>query len=381
MSNKIEVDTKTFMRFWLVLAGLIAIGLFLYMARTGLLIVGTAIFLAIALNPLISKISKHMPSKSRTLATLISYILVIGVIGGILWLVVPIIVSESVRFAENMPGLIERNADSWSAVNSFIETHNLAGLRDQVFATINNIATNFTKELAPNIINSVSQIASGITALVLILVLTFLILVEGPTLYDGFWAHFKKNQKISRWRSISIKVSNVVSGFVGGQLVVALIDALVSTLAVFVLCLIFGAPTGLALPLGVITGTLSLIPLFGAIVGGVIVAALLAFNVPIAGLIFIIFFIIYQQVEANIIAPKVQSKRAKLPPLIILVSITIGIYLFGLLGAIVAVPLAGCIKVLFDESTNATAGGEGNANTGAKSEPKTISGNAKSDRG
>ncbi|MDR2336930.1 MAG: AI-2E family transporter [Candidatus Nomurabacteria bacterium] len=349
MSNKIEVDTKTFVRFWLVLVGLIAVGMFIYTARMGLFIVGASAFLAIALNPLISAISKHLPGKSRSLATLISYVLVISVLGGILALVVPIIISESVRFAENMPELIEKNADSWTAVNNFIESHNLNGLRDQVFSTISGVANNFTKELVPNLINSASQIASGVTALILTLVLTFLILIEGPVLYNSFWARFKKNEKSRRWRMVLLRLSGVITGFVSGQLVVALIDALVSTTAVFILCLIFGVPTGLALPLGLITGTLSLIPLFGAIVGGVIAAALLAFNAPIAGLVFIIFFVIYQQVEANIIAPKVQSKRANLSPLIILVAVTIGIYLFGLLGAILAVPLAGCIKVLFDE--------------------------------
>jgi predicted PurR-regulated permease PerM len=358
MSNKIEVDTKTFVRFWLVLIGLVAIGLFIATARVGLFIVGASIFLAIALNPLISKISKHLPGKSRSLATLISYILVIGVIGGILALVVPIIISESIRFAETMPEIIEKNADNWSAVNNFIESNNLGAIRDQFFAAINDMANGFTKDFAPNLINGMGQIASGATALILILVLTFLMLVEGPEMYDNFWKRFKKSEKSQRWRSVLIKISEVITGFVSGQLVVALIDALVSTIAVFTLCLIFGVSAGLALPLGLITGTLSLIPLFGAIVGGVLVAILLAFSAPLAGLIFIVFFIIYQQIEANIIAPKIQSKRANLPPLIILVAVTIGIYLFGLLGAIIAVPLAGCIKVLFDEYSNDAAKAE-----------------------
>jgi predicted PurR-regulated permease PerM len=113
--------------------------------------------------------------------------------------------------------------------------------------------------------------------------------------------------------------------------------------------MIFGFSYGLALPLGLITGVLSLIPMFGSFIGGALVALLLAMNSLWAGIIFIIYTIIYLQVEANVVSPKIQSKGMRLPALLVLSAVTIGVYMFGLIGAIVAIPIAGCIKVLVEE--------------------------------
>ena len=128
-----------------------------------------------------------------------------------------------------------------------------------------------------------------------------------------------------------------------------MINAASTAIVVFILCLIFRLSPGLALPFGLITGVFSLIPMFGSFIGGALVALLLAFNVWGAGLAFIIYTIIYLQVEANVISPKVQGKGLQLPALVVLASVTIGVYTFGLLGAILSIPIAGCVKVLLEE--------------------------------
>ena len=130
---------------------------------------------------------------------------------------------------------------------------------------------------------------------------------------------------------------------------VAVIDGMTTTLVVLILSMVFGFSAGLAIPMGLISMGLYLIPLFGPIIASIVISAILAFNMPLAGLCFLVFYIIYQQVENNIIAPKIQGRGLAMSPLIILVSITIGMYAFGLLGTIIAIPVAGCIKVLFDE--------------------------------
>jgi len=79
------------------------------------------------------------------------------------------------------------------------------------------------------------------------------------------------------------------------------------------------------------------------------VSLILLFSSPLAGIVFAVFYIVYAQIENNGIAPKIQGNALKLSPLIILASITIGVYIAGLLGAIVAIPIAGCMKVIIDE--------------------------------
>ena len=142
----------------------------------------------------------------------------------------------------------------------------------------------------------------------------------------------------------------VVTGYVTGQLTVSSIGAVTAGAVVFILSLIFpGVPSNLALPTVAIAFTLSLIPMFGATIGGVIVTLLLISNNLTAGIIFAIFFIIYQQIENNFISPTIQSKRVELSPLAVLASVTVGLYVFGLAGGIISIPVAGCVKVLLED--------------------------------
>ena len=101
--------------------------------------------------------------------------------------------------------------------------------------------------------------------------------------------------------------------------------------------------------MGLITMVFYLIPMFGQIIGCSLVSLILLFSNPLAGIVFAVFYIVYAQIENNGIAPKIQGDALKLSPFIVLVSVTIGVYVAGLLGAIIAIPLAGCVKVLVDE--------------------------------
>jgi len=108
-------------------------------------------------------------------------------------------------------------------------------------------------------------------------------------------------------------------------------------------------PAGLTFPTAAITFVLSLIPMFGATIAGLLIAALLAFNNLPAAIIYIVYFFIYQQIENNFVAPQVQAKKIELSALAVLGSVTIGLYLFGIVGGIIAIPIAGSIRVLLDE--------------------------------
>ena len=92
--------------------------------------------------------------------------------------------------------------------------------------------------------------------------------------------------------------------------------------------------------------------MFGQFIGGSLVTLVLFFSAPLAALIFAIVYIIYAQIENNLISPKIQGDALKLQPVVILSAIIIGMYMFGLLGAIIAIPIAGCIRVLIDEYPN-----------------------------
>lgn len=141
-----------------------------------------------------------------------------------------------------------------------------------------------------------------------------------------------------------------MSGYVVGQLTVSTIGATAAGLFVFILSFIFPeVDPNLAMPTAAVTFVLSLIPMFGATIGGVLIAVLLALNSIPAALIYALYFVVYQQIENNLIAPHIQAKRIDLTALMILGAVTIGLYMFGVVGGIIAIPIAGTVRILIEE--------------------------------
>jgi predicted PurR-regulated permease PerM len=174
-------------------------------------------------------------------------------------------------------------------------------------------------------------------------------LTEGPRILDKIWGYFGNGKNARRSQHVIARLATTVSKYVTSAVTVSLINACSTAIATFIICLIFKISPGLALPFGLITGVFSLIPMFGSFIGGALVALLLGFNAMWAGIAFIIYTIIYLQIESNIISPKVQGKGMNLPALVVLSAVTVGVYTFGLAGAIISIPIAGCIRVLVEE--------------------------------
>lgn len=349
MKVKIEIDTRTLVRFWLVVIGFGLAALAIYASISALLILGAALFFAIALSPSVNYFAKFLPGKSRVLSTAISYIVVISVLGGIFFLAVPPIVEQFAKFTQSVPELINSASKQYSGLHSFIDQYQLQTQADKIGKAMSDGATNYVSGIGTNLINSIGSAFSIFTAGILILVLTFLMLVEGPTWLDRLWGVYNNSARMKHHKKLMTKMYGVVTGYVVGQLSISAIAGLVAGVAVFVMALVFGIPTNLAIPAATIIFVLSLIPLFGETIGNLIVSIVLVLNNPTAAAIFLIFFILYQQVEANYISPKIQSKRNNLSALAILTAVTIGVYFMGIIGAIISIPVAGCIGILAED--------------------------------
>ena len=346
---KVTVDTKTFIRFWLVILGFAAAGFLLFKAATGLLIIGAALFIALAINPLVRKLAKVIPGKGVKLPIAIAYLIVIGCLTAFLAIVIPTIVNETVNFAKNLPETVKTVSNSFSWLNDFGESIGIKDLQGEIVNNVQNVSTGIAKDLSANFATSIGAIGSFLAAFILVLILALFMLTEGPAIVEQFWNNFKGDPQSERAHHVFDRMADVVSKYVSNALTVALINACCTATMVFVLALFFRLDPGLALPFGLITGVFSLIPMFGSFIGGALVALLLAFNVWGAGLAFIIYTIIYLQIEANVISPKIQGKGLQLPALAVLAAVTVGVYMFGIPGAIISIPIAGCIKVLIEE--------------------------------
>lgn len=355
MKVRIEIDTKTFVRFWLVVIGFAFAILALYSARTALLIIGIAAFLALALNGPVSRLARRLPDRSRTLSTAISFTVVVAILAIVIFLVVPPIVEQTAKFIDNAPAMVSSISQQWHGVGEFIQKYHLQPQIDQAINALKSDAGRWATAFGGNVISSVGSVLSFAAAGLLTLVLTFLLLVEGPVWAGRVWSMYENRTRMKHHRKIARRMAGVVGGYASGQLTVSGIDAMCAGAVVFILSQIFHeVPTNLALPTITIAFTLSLIPMFGATIAGVIISVLLAFNSIPAGIIFAIYFMIYQQIENNFISPTIQAKRIELSPLIVLVSVTIGLYTFGIVGGIVSIPIAGCVKVLVEEYMEST---------------------------
>ena len=351
-TTKVQIDTKTFIRFWLVIIGFLAAGYLLFAARKGLLIIGCALFFALAIKPLISHIASLFPKKNKThkLPIALAYLVVVGFICAFIAIVVPTIISETAKFAKNLPSIVDSATNNLTFIDNIGDTLRINNFREEAIGKIREFSQSFVKldNVGSTLTNSVAALGSAIATIILTLVLAFFMLTEGPGINKKIWSNFK-GSGAKKAEHVVYRLSQTISTYVSSAITVALINACFTMIAIFILSIIFGLNPGLALPFGLITGVFSLIPMFGSFIGGTLVALLLGFSQIGAGITFFVYTIVYLQIESNIISPKIQGKGMNLPALAVLSAVTIGVYTFGLLGAIISIPIAGCIRVLIEE--------------------------------
>ena len=349
MKVRIEIDTKTFVRFWLVVMGFGLAGLAIYSAKDALVLLGISLFLALALNRPVAAIAKKLPGKSRLGGTALAYTTLVLLLGCVIWFVIPPIVQQSAKFVESIPSIIDQASSQWRGVNDFIDKNNLRPQVDSMMENIKQQSSSWATSVGTNLLSSVGSLASFLGSLFLVLVLSFLMLLEGPTWVKRLWGLYNDEEKMERHKKLVGRMYNVVTGYVSGQLTVSGIDAILSGFVVFVLSLTFPViNSNLAMLTVMATFVLTLIPMFGATIAGALISLLLFFNNMTAGVIYAIYFVVYQQIENNFVSPSIQSKKVELSALTVLVAVTIGLYVGGLLGGLVAIPVAGVVKVLLD---------------------------------
>lgn len=358
MSRQIEVDTKTFIKFWLVILAFVLAGLFIIKAWNGLLIVLIAAFFAIALKPLANKIDRIDKRKSRSsLSSVVAVVLVVLGITAVIAFAAPVIVNETSHFIGQVPEIISDSLGHGRMIDRFGRLIGIIDLGEQLLSALKDFSSSLVSNLSGFAMTSVTAVAGFLTSAILTIVLTILFLLQGPELIDKFWTVMsgKNDKRTVVAKRIVDRMAGVVAKYVSGQLTVALIDGAVVASSIAILSLIFGFSMGLAIPMGLIAVILYMIPMFGPIITCILVSLLLFISSPWSGLAFAIFYIIYEQIANNVISPKIQGKGMALPPLVILIAITIGMYTFGLIGTLVAIPIAGCIKVLVEEYPNIKA--------------------------
>jgi predicted PurR-regulated permease PerM len=307
-------------------------------ARSVIVYILIAIFLALAINPLVAWLMRH-GLNSRGLASSTACLLVLIGIAGIGYAFIPTLVDNVNNFVDAVPGYVHDLTKGKGRLG-FLETKYQVVEKLEKYVKqggakkllgLSGAAITVTKSALNIIVGSVT-----------VAFLTFFMLLEGPAWVERFYGLLPAESQ-PRWRTVGHGIYRQVGGYVTGNLVISLIAGSLTT---FVL-LLLGVPYAVAL--GLIVGLLDLIPLVGATIAAVIIAAVAFLHSIIAGIVVIVFFVVYQQVENHILQPLVYHRTVALSPLAILISVLIGAELAGVLGALAAIPVAGAIQVLIQD--------------------------------
>lgn len=335
---EVTVSNRTVIRILLiVVATMLAISA-VRQASHALLLIFTAFFLALALNAPVSWISQHIPGKrkgSRSLATALSFLLVVSFILGFFASIVPPLVRQTNNFISAAPRLVEQAQNENNGVGKFIKRYNLESQVD----TFSDELGSRLKGASGAAVSTLGKIGSSAFAVLTILALTFMMLTEGPRWLRLFKdmipdEHHEHAEKLAR------DMYKVVKGYVNGQVILA---ALAATLILPVMIIL-----GISYPIAmmVIVFICGLIPMVGHTIGAVIVTLVALFTSPVAALILLAYYFLYQQIENYLVQPRIQANSTNMSPLLVFSSVIIGVSFSGIFGGLVAIPIAGCIRIV-----------------------------------
>ncbi len=352
MKVKIEIDTKTLIRFWLVIFGFIILAGAIWIAKDVLIMIIIAAFLALALNSPVAKIAKILPgsSKNRVGATAVAYLIIVLIFGALFSVLTPIITDQVKHFSKDLPQIVQNYTGEQSGIRRFITENHLEGMISQAVDSVTRSINSSVSKLGDVFFGSIASIVGWIISLFMVLAMAFLMLVEGPDLIDKIFKVFYTDKILEKnHRRILSRMYGTVSGYVSSIVTICSISATCGSIATAILALIFDFPISLIAPIAVLLFIFGMIPMVGTTIAGVLSALIIGLNSPTAGLIFLAYFLIYQQIENNVISPMVQARNNQLSALIIFIALTVGVYAFGLLGALLAIPLAACAKIIIQE--------------------------------
>jgi predicted PurR-regulated permease PerM len=334
------LSARAILRIVLIIVGVVLCLYLIYRLRKPITWIMIALFLSVALSPAVNALNRYM---RRGLAIGAVYLGLLGAVVGLGLVLIPPIVSQVNKLADDAPqyaqdvqDYVNKNKRLRKLEKDYKITDKLKTEAEKLPSKLGN-AAGVLKDIGFGIVNS-------LFALVTILVLTAFMLSSGPQWRAGF-LNLQPPERRVRFERILDRMANAVSSYVIGAFTVSLIDGV----AAFIVLTILGVP--FAAPLAVVMGTMSLIPLIGATIGAVIVGIVTAFSgdFPSDVIIWAIYAVVYQQFENNVIQPLVQQRTVQVHPFLVLVSVLCGASLLGVLGALVAIPIAASIEILVKE--------------------------------
>lgn len=346
---KLDLDNSTIIRFWLILFAILGTLSLVYWARQALVIVGLSVFLAVAINPLVTRLSQtKLFHQRRAQAALLAYLTLAVIVILAVVLILPALVEQLSTIVKNIPEAINNSLDALSKTKIF-ENWDVAQLKTSLSGLFDAKKQSWLELLSGSLVNGIGSAVTSIFSIILTFVISLMLSIELPSIKQYVFSFYRDKKQKAHHQGLLTRMYAVIVGFVSGQMMVALINAAIGSLVIFILSYLFPLPQGMIVLFGLILLLGAVIPMFGSTIGMLISALFIVLYSWQAALIFVLYYLIYQQIEGNVIGPMIQSKRVDLSALLILISITLGTFMFGILGGVIAIPLAACLKILVED--------------------------------
>jgi predicted PurR-regulated permease PerM len=298
-----------------------------------------AVFFALALNPAVDWFQAH-GIRRRGLAVFVTFAVTLFVLVGIGALFIPTLVNQVNDFVNAVPGYVEDLTKGRGRLG-FLETryHIVERVKEQ----IQSGGAERVLGLSGTAISITKSVVTIVIATITITVMTIFMLLEGPAWIDRFFSLLSPESE-ARWRAVGRDVYRAVGGYVSGNLLISLIAGVSATIVLSIV----GVPFAVAL--GVLVALFDLIPLAGATIAAIIVTTVAFLHTVPAGIVVLVFFVVYQQIENHLLQPIIYGRTVALSPLVVLIAVLVGASLAGVLGALGAIPVAGTIQVVIRDT-------------------------------
>ena len=304
--------------------------------------VGAALFLALGVDPLVSWLERH--GWRRPVAILVVLAGILGIVAGFVLAIIPVIVDQVGNLIEQAPGVID------AFLSGQVETWWNEAFPWLPYQTALENVSNFFEDnvetITGGVVGTVLGIASGAFGVVIVLILMLYFVASLASLKRGLYQLVPATKR-ERFIDIGEQIMESVGRFVVGQVTMGLINGILSIIFLTVLGWILGDPIEYAVLLAFVAFLFSLVPLVGTITGSIIITlAVAAFDAWPAVVVVGIWYLVYMQLEAYLISPNVMNRAVKVPGVVVVVAALAGGTLLGVLGALIAIPVAAAILLI-----------------------------------
>jgi predicted PurR-regulated permease PerM len=271
----------------------------------------------------------------RWLSTLLVFLAVFLALAGLAALFVAPLIREASHFVDQLPAIVRDTRAGRGPLGGLVNRFHLREYAEQHSEQIRG----YLSGLGTPTLAFLRGAATTVAGILTIFVLSYLMVLQAPRLVDGFLSLFDPS-RAERIQRVGRECARTITGYLTGNLLISVICGSLT----YVVLLVMGVPfAGL---IALFVAIADLIPLVGATLGAVVATLAAFFHSLTAGIVVIVFFIVYQQLENHLLQPVILSRTVQLDPLTVVVSILVATELAGLLGALLAIPVAAMIQIV-----------------------------------